>query len=186
MASPRTADYILTIPNIKSRTYDLLGWLLISIHLIILIIILILSANYEDRKWAGFGVALAIIFFLFEILFRKKKSNFSAIRACLAYLPVIWIFRFNYYIPGIISLLLSILYFISKREFRVYISEDQIRFPSFPVKSIKWAELNNLVLKDGLLTIDFKNNKLIQQAIDENSPVNEQEFNEFCRQHLKK
>lgn len=186
MASPRTADYILTIPNAKSKTYDLLGWLLISIHLIILAIILIFSSGYEDRKWAGFGIILAIVFFLIELLFRKKKERFSAIRACLAYLPVIWIFKFHYYIPGIISLFLSILYFISKREFLVYLNEDHIRYPSFPAKNIKWAELNNLVLKDGLLTIDFKNNKLIQQAIDENSPVNEQEFNEFCRQQLNK
>lgn len=186
MASPRTADYIFTIPNTKSKTYDLLGWLLISIHLIILIIILLFSSGYEDRKWAGFGVALAIIFFLVEMLFRKKKNNFSSIRASLAYLPLIWILKFHYYVPGIISLLLSILYFISKREFRLYISEDHIRYPSFPVKNIRWTELNNLILKDGLLTIDFKNNKLIQQAIDENSPVNEQEFNEFCRQQLSK
>jgi len=186
MASPRTADYILTIPNTKSKTYDLLGWLLIIIHLIILTTILIFSANYDNRKWAGYGITIAIVFFLVEMFFFKKKESFSAIKACLAYLPVVWIFRFNYYFPGIISLLLSILYFISKREFRVYISDDHIRFPSFPVKNIKWAELNNLVLKDGLLTIDFKNNKLIQQTIDENSPVNEQEFNDFCRQQLNK
>ena len=63
---------------------------------------------------------------------------------------------------------------------------DKILYPSLPQKNISWPELNAIILKDGLLTIDFKNNKLIQQTIDENSTVNEQDFNEFCRQQLKK
>jgi hypothetical protein len=40
-------------------------------------------------------------------------------------------------------------------------------------------------MKDGVLTIDFKNNKIIQQSIDEaRSSVNEKEFNEFCQKQL--
>jgi len=41
-------------------------------------------------------------------------------------------------------------------------------------------------LKDGLLTIDFKDNKLFQKEIEEQvSPVLDSEFNEFCRSKLK-
>jgi hypothetical protein len=49
-----------------------------------------------------------------------------------------------------------------------------------------WSEINNLVLKDGLLTVDFKNNKLFQQLTDENYPVDENEFNNYCRDRLAK
>ena len=46
-------------------------------------------------------------------------------------------------------------------------------------------EINNIVLKDGLLTIDLKNNKLIQKEVnDEVLPSDEHDFNEFCRQRL--
>jgi hypothetical protein len=39
-----------------------------------------------------------------------------------------------------------------------------------------------VILKDGILTIDFRNDKLIQQEISES--INEPEFNEFCRDSL--
>ena len=58
---------------------------------------------------------------------------------------------------------------------------------SVPKKHIEWSQLNNIILKDGLLTIDFKNNKFIQQFIDDtNTALNEQEFNDFCGQQLNK
>ncbi|MGC4034655.1 MAG: hypothetical protein QM764_01750 [Chitinophagaceae bacterium] len=45
--------------------------------------------------------------------------------------------------------------------------------------------MSNAILKDGILTIDFKNNKIIQAEIDEEyAVVNEKEFNEFCKRQL--
>jgi hypothetical protein len=55
-------------------------------------------------------------------------------------------------------------------------------------RRISWAELNNVVLKDGLLTIDFKNNRLFQQEVDDQEDDeydgSEDEFNAFCSQQL--
>jgi hypothetical protein len=50
-----------------------------------------------------------------------------------------------------------------------------------------WAEINNMLIKDDYITIDFKNNQLIQKQINE--PVTEaikNEFNAFCAEHLAK
>jgi hypothetical protein len=69
----------------------------------------------------------------------------------------------------------------------VSINERQVIYPSFPKKIIDWQDLSNLIIKDGLLTIDFKNNKIIQQQIaDISSTIDEKEFNDFCRQQLNK
>lgn len=44
-----------------------------------------------------------------------------------------------------------------------------------------WSEFNNIILKDDLLTLDFKNNKLFQLSIVENSIVgDENNFNTLC------
>ena len=43
----------------------------------------------------------------------------------------------------------------------------------------QWSEFNNIILKDNLLTFDFKNNKLLQLSINE-STVDEYSFNTFC------
>lgn len=61
----------------------------------------------------------------------------------------------------------------------------EIVFNSFPKKIILWPTVNNVVIKDGLLTIDLKNNTLIQKQV--NDPVEkqvEQEFNAFCREQI--
>ena len=52
---------------------------------------------------------------------------------------------------------------------------------SLPKKRFQWSELQNVVLKDEILTLDFHNNKLIQKEIE--TPVSaeeEKEFNDFC------
>ena len=52
-------------------------------------------------------------------------------------------------------------------------------------KLYSWADIQNLVLKDGLLTIDFKNNHILQTPITSKHRVDEKAFNQFCHQQLK-
>jgi hypothetical protein len=76
--------------------------------------------------------------------------------------------------------------------------ERQVKFPyeiafdptgivinTFPKKQFSWAMIQNALIKDDVITIDFKNNKLIQKDINE--PVTEaitHEFNTFCAQQI--
>ena len=85
-------------------------------------------------------------------------------------------------------LLAGLLFLVARRELIVEISQDRIIYPSFPKKVIGWDQLNNVVLKDGMLTIDFKDNRLAQAEIASEEPDGfyEEEFNEFCRRQLKK
>lgn len=82
--------------------------------------------------------------------------------------------------------------------FLAVISEKQVKFPqeiafdgngivinSLPKKNYSWQDVSNVVLKDGILTIDLKNNKLIQKEIESSGTAAEEaEFNEFCRGRL--
>ena len=48
-----------------------------------------------------------------------------------------------------------------------------------------WNEFSNIILKDNLLTLDFKNNKLIQVNIDETKVnIDENAFNKFCNDFI--
>ncbi|MGC5098563.1 hypothetical protein ACPXA0_26545, partial [Escherichia coli] len=53
--------------------------------------------------------------------------------------------------------------------------KEEIVINSFPKKRYTWNELNNVVLKDGLLTIDFKNNKMLQRLVDSEVDVKVEE-----------
>lgn len=51
-------------------------------------------------------------------------------------------------------------------------------------KKYSWQNFGNIVLKDNLLTLDFKNNKVLQLEADGSVQVNEKQFNEFCSQKI--
>ncbi len=76
--------------------------------------------------------------------------------------------------------------------------ERQVKFPyeiafhpsgivvnTFPKKHYPWSAIQNAIIKDDVITIDFKNNKLIQKDISE--PVSAAittEFNSFCAEQI--
>ena len=53
-------------------------------------------------------------------------------------------------------------------------------------KKFPWTSFQSVLLKDGLLTLDFKNNRLIQkEVLDDDEPdAPEDEFNDYCRSKL--
>lgn len=181
---PVNADYIISLPNNKTRLYDIMGWILLGLHMTGFLYILFTTT--ERDKWGdcGYALSLPLVYFILEYFLLKKKREFHGLKFSLATLPAIWYFKFDYVYIGLITLVLSILYFIARRSFRILFTGQYIIYPSFPGRKIKWNELSNLILKDGLLTIDFKNNKLIQQEIDVNDEVDEKEFNVYCLEKI--
>lgn len=53
-------------------------------------------------------------------------------------------------------------------------------------RTVEWSELTNVIKRDDLLTLDFKNNRLIQVQIVNADDIPENEFNQFCLQQLDK
>ena len=102
------------------------------------------------------------------------------------YTGIYWLY-IGYWWVSLILVVLALLYYIARQTLQVDIDTEGIHYPSFPERTFTWKELNNTILKNGLLTIDFRNNKLIQQLIDEKETnINEQEFNDFCNKQLNK
>jgi predicted metal-binding membrane protein len=75
--------------------------------------------------------------------------------------------------------------FFSK-EPKYEIDANSIRVTSlFAQKTYTWVEVQNVVLKDGLLTIDFLNNHILQYpVIAKEKELNEKAFNQFCTLQL--
>ncbi|MEY3687901.1 MAG: hypothetical protein RIR84_742, partial [Bacteroidota bacterium] len=67
-------------------------------------------------------------------------------------------------------------------------SDQQIVRKGITTKTYAWSELNNVMIKDDLLTMDFKNNTLLQAYTDdeddEEYDVEDEEFNEYCKRQL--
>jgi hypothetical protein len=138
----------------------------------------------NDYKYLGFCLGVTI-FWIYSIL-QKRKNGSTLFRLALLLSAAGWLmqpyqsiwFVGLYAVAGLLEKQVKF-----PRE--IGFTEEIIVFNSFPKKRYNWNELLNVVLKDNLLTVDFKNNKLVQKEINEEvSLQTEMEFNEFCRKQL--
>ncbi len=173
----------LALKNEKVKFYRTISWIIISSNIICLIL---LSASGRFEKWGYLFAAVLTFFSIWVSRYFKIAGQQSSFYAPFFILILTWLNTASWWV-SVVNLFFLALDTIARRELVVKIFCDKIIYPSWPEKTIKWEELNNLVLKDGLLTIDFKNNKLLQQEIinDENDyGINEKEFNAFCREMI--
>lgn len=175
----------ITLKNEKIRLYNRLSWLIISINILVFIYFSFFSAEKKIRIACIAALTLLIICFFLWYFLRNTKWQ-PGHHIFFLFLLVGWIAMEKYWL-GAVPFIFDLLSAIAVRKLVAVFSKDKISYPSFPPKIINWSKLNNAVLKDGLLTIDLKNNKLMQQFIDEKSSViDEKEFNDFCNEQLNK
>lgn len=182
-----TSSFNITLKNEKLHTYEVMSWILIIINTGLAILLAFLYNQVRYFVVAGLIIMPAMVLIY---AFKKNKpapeQRAERLSQLLMAIPLFWAIITAFWITAVMTVL-SGLYLGSVKKKQVLVTNEQISYPSFPSNKIKWADLNNLILKDGLLTIDFKNNKLIQQPIDEASgTVDETAFNEFCRLQLDK
>lgn len=177
----------LTLRNAKLRSYHVISWLLVFLNITALYIYSFSRpGTYGDR----FGITGTLLLALL-LLFIKRTDKYGfpdrkrGILTTNFLIIILWL-RWQLYLPAAATLVFELLYLYSVRKFEVLVEKTNIIYPSFPKRKILWSELQNIILKDGILTIDLKNNKLIQQELEEDDAVNEKEFNEFCQQQLSK
>jgi hypothetical protein len=179
-------QFEITLKNEKYRLYDRLAVFIFLLNAIGIIFTFFLKGQSSIVNRTGAFTLLllvaAILVHLNKSVNIKKEYYFFF---AVLFASLYWILQHVWWL-SVLLIVLAILYTFSKKKPVVHVSSQRITYPSFPVRSIQWQQLNNLIIKEGLLTIDFKNNKFIQQAIEENNNyINEQDFNDFCRQQLK-
>lgn len=83
-------------------------------------------------------------------------------------------------------ILLTFLEYQAKYPLEIGVSGDRVVINTLIKQRYDWSVFNNIVIKDGLLTLDFKSNRLIQKEVldDEDGEADEDEFNDYCRSRL--
>ena len=120
------------------------------------------------------------------IAFAPKLKRVPYYRLALAAAAVGW------FVEPLSNIWMGALYAIAalierQVKFPVEIGADDngIAFNSLPVKSYDWNEIENMLLKDNMITINFRNNKIYQKEIEADvSAALEREFNAFCSSKL--
>lgn len=177
--------YSITIKNGKHASYNKIGLFFLLVHL--------LYFGYYFLK-VNSGVNFVAIVGGIAISFLGLATNFNSVSRnrmpampfwlLLAALALMWAWL-EMYLMSVVILGLGVLDFIARKKPQFIFTDDIIEKKAFPASTIRWEELDNVILKDNILTIDFKNDRLIQEEIDIDSyDIDEEAFNSYCAAQL--
>jgi hypothetical protein len=168
--------FVIILKNEKLNSYTFLGWLTIALNFFAFIYVGIRS--YEGILALPFYAAgLLSVIFLFKMISSREDVESDTLSLSFSVAIIAWIVLQFYWI-AVAIFILFLFEDISRRKLTVIVYDDRIVYPSFPKRVIEWKDINNVVLRDNLLTIDLKNNKIFQNEIL--SPASEMEFNSYC------
>lgn len=176
---------VIILPNEKIKTYQIFVIFLHLINMALLILFqLATDKNSFTHDWTNGMIGVGLGNFCIWI-FTKKNRDFH-IRSMTATTLIsssAW-FLLGENIAGLALILLSIMAFKVLKKLMIVFDKNGITYPSFPEKTFKWSEAENVQLKDNVLTIDLKNNQLMQFTIKEkeNPELDEKAFNSFVKE----
>lgn len=176
--------YNVEIPNHKAATYKVVTFIISLINLLAIAYALI-SAGAGARLIPGIGVALGIAaVFAAAYAWRGRGKTlriptWAILLACSA----LWIYLGSYFM-GVSLLVFAILCFLTARLLVIRFSQQAILYPSTPAKRFDWSEIDFVMLKDDILSIELKNNQLLQFTLEPkvSAGIDTVAFNAFCGQ----
>jgi hypothetical protein len=177
-------NFVVVLKYKNKKAVQLTGILLSA-----LAILLFLFRSFQQSgtliNLLPFAVLLILFTWSVNKIRKKEKVRFFLL-LIIAGFGLIAIEPFNWI--GFFYFLLAFLERFALLSPEIGFSKDHVRFNGWPEKKYSWSEFTNIMLKDGILTMDFRNNKLFQKETDDsNDPEydgSEEEFNQFCIDQL--
>lgn len=171
----------ITLKNEKEKTYRFIILLFVILHVLFFVYLL-----FDEQLWKKgvSGLVITLLYSGYRLLItntsRQKFSFGSGYFFVLSFITI----NDSWWLWGI-ELVLLILSSIALSPLLFSFTTAEIKKVPFPFKKYHWNEFSNVVLKDNILTLDFKNNKLLQAEIA-TANINEEAFNNFAIDQLNK
>lgn len=173
-------DYLITLRKADNKFADSVTYILYLFALLYFVYFIFTS---PVNKVFFTIISVAIVLAFIWIMIKRKQNDEASFSIGLLLAAVGWLLggvHANYYMGGL-YIIAAIVEKQVKFPREIGFSKDKISFNTFPKKILLWNDVNNVMIKDGLLTIDKKNNQLLQKEIDgEVTEDIETEFNKFC------
>ena len=167
--------FIIDLSHVPENTIK--DWVFSAVYFIAFIFLLIAAIFYKkimNTVWRHFRLLFfeSMLFLGGSVYFWSKGLSLVALSHAI--------------IAGV--LVLFMIYLRTKEQGElIIVSKYNVILPGLTgQRIIEWGELTNVIRRDDLLTLDFKNNRLMQVQIINADDVPENEFNQFCQQQLNK
>jgi len=176
-------DYLITLKKPNYRLADQVSQLL---YIFALLAFGFFYYNFPKSGIVYLVIGAAILLAWAWTLRKKGKKGEAFFRLGLLIAAVGWVIGPERNIwMGILYALAGILEKQVKFPQEIGFSPEEISFNTLPRKVIKWNEVTNVLIKDSMITVDQKNNKIFQKEIEGYvTDEIETEFNAFARQSI--
>ena len=176
--------YSFEIPNEKTRLYSLISQLMLLINLLAFLFV-IFKTDIPFIKWIACIGSIANIA---AVIIYKMKGKPAIVALVVAFIisGICWAL-YKIYLPAFLLCFFAVFAVFTHQKFIIRFTDEGIFYPSFPSKIFLWNSVEQAMLKDGILTIDLKDNRLLQFSIDKKMclEVDENVFNAFCKKQIK-
>ena len=178
-------DFVLTLKKKSTTAADMFGALLCFLPMVYFLRL------YTEQAQPLFIISFVIIALLLGFnYFKKNKGHTISFRIAFLVIAVTFIIIRSQYNTTWLAILYFVLLFAEmqfKRNREKGFDKDGITDNGLMRTFVPWPEIKNALIKDGLLTVDYKNNKLDQNEIDgEVSDSTVADFNTFCTTQIAK
>ena len=174
-------QYILIMKKEKPENINYISFLLCFISWIFFLYYTYAYGSFSSVLfWVNWLIPVVLVW---TIRVKRKFNKAITYKHPLFVTGCLWLL-----VPGmrwiaILFILFIFFYHQSRHPMDIVVSDEKIVINTFFRKRYQWHASSNVVLKDGLLTLDFKNNRMLQREIIRHD-VNESEFNDFCLEQL--
>ena len=166
------------LPNSKTRTYEFFSAMLVAINCVCFLFYAYHTPASIYRSLFLSG-AVASLLYVVLIIFKKRFSYL--VPYLLLLLAILWLIGGNI-IFTILLLASAAMAIFALRQQVIRIGQTGISYPSFPTTFYNWEAVDQVLLKDDILTIDLRNNQLFQFNLPQESiaAIDVEAFNAFC------
>lgn len=180
MAENSNYPYIIVLRNESSRYVNVFGFLLTVGSAVLFAREMVIREQVILPYLAGIIFIAGLLVWNAFLYYRTDKEIYYSKALLIA--GLVWTKMPYFEWLVIVFAFLALLEYQAKRPAEIGFADDHIMINRLFKKRISWDEIDNVVLRDGWLTLDFKNNKLLQKEIDTGeSEASDEEFNSWVK-----
>ena len=182
------ADYVISLKRPSYKAINIVSVILLLLFLVAYCYFLSRTGINSRNIWMLLVPAMIISLMIYGFINRSRKDFLVYYRTELFIAAIGWFmlplyegaryFGWAYAVMAIIERLV-------KYPDEWIFSKENIIHPGLPKRTYDWVEVDNVMIRDNIFTIDFINNKVIQKELEQEVDDNmKQEFNQWCQQQL--
>ena len=175
--------FVLILANKERKAAHFASLFMIGITLLIAIVYS--ATHLSVQRIPLIALTLFLVISSYFTITRKSDNGYPQLMWPIAIAGLAWFLIPKGFYIAIIYLIAAVFEKQSQIPIEIGLDSSGITFNHFPQKFYAWSDIQQVIIKDGLVTIDYKNNRIFQKELATTTTKEEEaEVNQYCKQFL--